>query len=549
MDPLSITASILAILKLTESLTKFIIDTNRATNDQQKLAAEANSLTGLLIQLHCRVKEARSNDPWFNHAKFLVANNGPLEQFQHILEKIVQQTTSFSNRERLQAALTWKWTKSEVNDALNRIERLKTLINIALTNDAFALSQAIHGEIANLTTRTSEIQLGVEELKVYASRDLQNKLSSWLRVPDPSTNYQAALKKRHAQTGSWLLATALQDIIQEASLQADAVVAYFYFDFNDVQKQHTQTAIRCLVFQFALQMPECLAALEQLYQQCNNGSQAPSEGAIRAILYDALALPRRKYIIIDALDECTDHENLLQFLQDLEVSQREVCVLATSRRERDIEEELQHIATETVDIQSAVVDDDIRVYIDDRLVTDAKLKKWPSSVKDEIIRELMRKANGMFRWAYCQLEALRKCIKLSALRKTLLSLPKDLDETYARIIQNIDSNDQLEDAIKILQWLCFSERPLTTSELVEVLAIKSGEDCGFDPDEKLPDPMDIMAICSSLILCPMFATKKSPRAAFVTYCTWAKAIQMAIAGFFSLTTCWLSMPRFIGIST
>lgn len=136
MDPLSITASILAILKLTESLTKFIIDTNRATNDQQKLAAEANSLTGLLIQLHCRVKEARSNDPWFNHAKFLVANNGPLEQFQHILEKIVQQTTSFSNRERLQAALTWKWTKSEVNDALNRIERLKTLINIALTNDA-----------------------------------------------------------------------------------------------------------------------------------------------------------------------------------------------------------------------------------------------------------------------------------------------------------------------------------------------------------------------------------------------------------------------------
>lgn len=35
-------------------------------------------------------------------------------------------------------------------------------------------------------------------------------------------------------------ATALEDIIQEASLQADAVVAYFYFDFNDVQKQHTQ---------------------------------------------------------------------------------------------------------------------------------------------------------------------------------------------------------------------------------------------------------------------------------------------------------------------
>lgn len=35
--------------------------------------------------------------------------------------------------------------------------------------------------------------------------ELLNKLSRWLGVPDPSTNFQAALEKRHRETGLWLV--------------------------------------------------------------------------------------------------------------------------------------------------------------------------------------------------------------------------------------------------------------------------------------------------------------------------------------------------------
>ena len=104
-----------------------------------------------------------------------------------------------------------------------------------------------------------------------------------------------------------------------------------------------------------------------------------------------------------------------------------------------------------------------------------------------------------FRWVYCQLEALRKCIKLSALRKTLSSLPRTLDETYERIIHNIDSSGQLEDAIKSLQWLCFSLRPLNLLEMVDILAVENGDDGGFLPEDRLADPEDIVIVCSSLI--------------------------------------------------
>lgn len=103
-----------------------------------------------------------------------------------------------------------------------------------------------------------------------------------------------------------------------------------------------------------------------------------------------------------------------------------------------------------------------------------------------------------FRWAVCQLDALRKCIKPSALRKALASLPKTLDDTYERILCSIDE-DHAEDALKVLQWLAFSNRPLKLGEVAEATAITLGDMPRFDPEDRLRHPTDILAICSSLI--------------------------------------------------
>ena len=100
---------------------------------------------------------------------------------------------------------------------------------------------------------------------------------------------------------------------------------------------------------------------------------------------------------------------------------------------------------------------------------------------------------------YLQLESIGRCVKLSALRKSLSSLPKTLDETYERILQNLDLIDQLEDAVQALRWLCFSVHPLSLMEMIEILAIQNGEEGGFFPEDRLPDPADIVTVCSSFI--------------------------------------------------
>jgi ankyrin repeat protein len=104
-----------------------------------------------------------------------------------------------------------------------------------------------------------------------------------------------------------------------------------------------------------------------------------------------------------------------------------------------------------------------------------------------------------FRWAACQLDALAQCVTRGKVRRALQDLPKTLDETYARILHAIEEGQNAEEALKILTWLSYAERPLTTAEVSQVTGIVIGEECRFDEDEVLEDSNDILRICSSLV--------------------------------------------------
>lgn len=93
---------------------------------------------------------------------------------------------------------------------------------------------------------------------------------------------------------------------------------------------------------------------------------------------------------------------------------------------------------------------------------------------------------------------LAKSRNLVALRKSLASLPQTLDQTYDRILNAICEEDRVY-AIRILQWLTFSERPLTIEEAAEVAAIDVEGEPIFDRDEVLIDPLEALDICSSLV--------------------------------------------------
>jgi hypothetical protein len=138
-------------------------------------------------------------------------------------------------------------------------------------------------------------------------------------------------------------------MLQHKESYPDTMVSYFYFDFSDAEKQSSRKAIRSLLFQFSLQVSDLAQDLERLYQKCNSGQQQPAEGVIHSLFREAIAHLGEKYIVLDALDECTDREVLLTFLRELSASEG-LRILATSRQEKDIEDELNSVANYNINI-------------------------------------------------------------------------------------------------------------------------------------------------------------------------------------------------------
>jgi len=105
-----------------------------------------------------------------------------------------------------------------------------------------------------------------------------------------------------------------------------------------------------------------------------------------------------------------------------------------------------------------------------------------------------------FRWAVCQLDALRRCFP-SGIRHALNELPKSLDETYDRILLGI-AEERQEYAQRLFRCLAESIRPLCVEELAEVLAIRfdAGEVPNYNVNWRLQNAEEaVLSACSSLI--------------------------------------------------
>ena len=115
------------------------------------------------------------------------------------------------------------------------------------------------------------------------------------------------------------------------------------------------------------------------------------------MLKDTIVCTKHKYIILNALNECIDRENFIVFIRELIHLQHEnFRIMITSRSKKNIEKQLNSIANYDINIQSIIVNENIRIYVRNRLVTNSKLKKWSRKVQENIVAILMKKTNDMY---------------------------------------------------------------------------------------------------------------------------------------------------------
>jgi hypothetical protein len=133
-DPLSIAASIIAVLQLTVSVIEYLQTVRDARKDRIDFLVEVSGLYHLLLALQNRVDGANAEDPWFAQVRLLGARDGPLDQLKSRLEHLVSKLGPPGGLQ-VGRALIWKFSKAEIEGVIAKIERIKMLVSLALTND------------------------------------------------------------------------------------------------------------------------------------------------------------------------------------------------------------------------------------------------------------------------------------------------------------------------------------------------------------------------------------------------------------------------------
>jgi Cdc6-like AAA superfamily ATPase len=261
----------------------------------------------------------------------------------------------------------------------------------------------------------------------------QQEIFRWLSPSDPSTNYNKALAQRQKGTGLWFLQaspfhqwqtgqnsflwlygipgcgkTILISTIIECleKTYSERLLLYFYFDFTDSGKQTLENLVRSLTGQIYLRHTDTQTSLDLLFSSHERGGRQPSCESLCDVFLQMLNQVGEVYIVLDALDECgtrkgSDSTGLLSWLETLlQLGQRNLHVLVTSRPEHDIGTVLRKVARneeDIVPIQSDLIYEDIRSYVHTRARNGSGLNRWNSrpDVLEMIENQLMKKANGM----------------------------------------------------------------------------------------------------------------------------------------------------------
>ena len=197
----------------------------------------------------------------------------------------------------------------------------------------------------------------------------------------------------------------IQDIttLRDAGL---AIVAYFYFDFRDTDKQNRRNLLLSLLSQLSARSDLCCDMLHRVYVTHENGAHKPTDDVLIQCLKDSLAssIDLPIYVIIDALDECPNTFGmpsprelvlgLVKELVGLSLPHLHICV--TSRPEIDIRIVLEPLTSLRVSLHEETGQKkDIVDYIISVVHSDTRMSKWREQDQNLVVETLSERADGM----------------------------------------------------------------------------------------------------------------------------------------------------------
>jgi hypothetical protein len=188
-------------------------------------------------------------------------------------------------------------------------------------------------------------------------------------------------------------------VARNCEANQSSAFAYFFFDGRDGQKE-SQTfgsLIRSLIRQFSTPYGGVPTVLTKLYHSCHSGGAQPSVESLQATLLLILEAFNDVFIILDALDECSERRDILKWIKEMTSWRKgKLHLLATGRPEEDIAKHLRLLDPDHVYIKQDLITCDVKRYVDYILDGDDAFDRWDDEIKANIKSKLLDSAGGMF---------------------------------------------------------------------------------------------------------------------------------------------------------
>ncbi|KAI1413342.1 hypothetical protein F5Y13DRAFT_198613 [Hypoxylon sp. FL1857] len=256
-------------------------------------------------------------------------------------------------------------------------------------------------------------------------------------------------------------------------------MAYIYFSYKDTEIQTPVNILASLLQQLISEKPGHSVDIKDLHAHHVKENTRPSVGEVVTLLQSVSYGFSKIFIVIDALDECSNADDV------------------TSRPIPDLEELLEDAVRVTVEASPT----DIRNYLQQRIESTSSMQKHLAdepALRDTIISLILQKFSSC-RFLY--LDTLINKTTRRKIKNALETLPEGLDSIYEELMARIklqNPRDHADLAIRVLGWIFYAARPLTVIEVQHALAIEQG-DTHLDQDG-IPNRDLLVSVCAGMVM-------------------------------------------------
>lgn len=380
------------------------------------------------------------------------------------------------------------------------------------------------------------------------------EILDWLTPVDFGSQQSDYIGKRQPGTGDWLLEsekfltwlnttnstlfcpgipgagkTILTSVVVDFLLSKFANkqgigIAYIYCNFR---QQYDLGDLLTSVLKQLTQCRSCLPdCVKSLYDHHKTRRTRPSIDEILESLQSVVPAYSRTFIIVDALDECQSADMCrYRFLKELFSLQTRygINIFATSRFIPEIEKSFET----SLSMEIRASQNDITTYLNSHLDRLPPFVRTNELLQHEIMEVIAEVVDGMyvfivsrryslnllkvnrFLLAQLYLDVLADTTTANEIRSAVRAFQKQgqagdqkdqvLERVYEQAMLRISGQNPAwkELAFKVLLWITFAKRQLTTLELQHALATKIGTS-ELDHDD-LPDLEIMVSACAGLV--------------------------------------------------